>query len=120
LIVGIFSFIRSSKIIDEHVANEKQHSVFQIQTNVEQLLKTIDHSVTQFSTSPHIKHALKEPLRSEQFQLYNQLRQEMGHQQTFDTKVGDFVLMSFTQNWLLNNHGLQRLSDETANQMIDT
>lgn len=120
LIVGIFSFIRSSKIIDEHVANEKQHSVFQIQTNVEQLLKTIDHSVTQFSTSPHIKHALKDPLRSEQFQLYNQLRQEMGHQQTFDTKVGDFVLMSFTQNWLLNNHGLQRLDEETASQMIDT
>ncbi|MBS4207842.1 helix-turn-helix domain-containing protein [Bacillus sp. FJAT-50079] len=120
VIIGIFSFITSSDVIEKNVANEKQHSIYQIQTNIEQILKTVDHSLTHFSTSYHIKEALREPLVTEQFQLYNQLREEMGHLQTFDTRVGDVVLISYPNKWLVNNYGLQRLADEQLADIQNT
>ncbi|CAM4056688.1 helix-turn-helix domain-containing protein [Lederbergia lenta] len=120
IIVGIFSFIRSSDLIEEHVANEKQQSVYQIQTNIEQILKTVDHSLTHFATSSHIKQALREPLTTEQFQLYNQLKEELSHQQTFDTRISDVVLVSYPHRWLINNYGLQRLSEEQATGIQST
>lgn len=112
IFVGIFSFIKSSDVIEDHVVKEKEHSIFQVQTNIEQMLKTVDHSLTHFVTSSQIKQSLREPLIAEQFQLYNILREDMGQLQTFDTGVEDVLLVSFQHNWLINNYGLQRLSQE--------
>ncbi|WP_077617164.1 helix-turn-helix domain-containing protein [Bacillus sinesaloumensis] len=111
LIIGIFSFLRSSSLVENYVAKEKEHSVYQIQTNVEQVIKSVDQSLTQLSTSSKIIESLREPLTTRQFQLYNQLRDDLSHQQTFDTRLTDVALISLQNNWLVNNYGLQRLSD---------
>jgi YesN/AraC family two-component response regulator len=99
-------------VIQNNVAKEKEQSIYQIQTNVEQVLKTVDHSLTHFVTSSQLRDTLNEPLAPEQFQLYNQIREELSHLQTFDTGLNDVLLVSLRENWLINNNGLQRLTSE--------
>ncbi|MCS0542768.1 hypothetical protein NXY55_22595, partial [Aeromonas veronii] len=89
IIVGIFSFLRSTSVVENYVAKEKEHSVYQIQTNVEQVIKSVDQSLTQLAASSKIIESLREPLTTRQFQLYNQLRDDLSHQQTFDTRLTD-------------------------------
>ncbi|MEH7222653.1 helix-turn-helix domain-containing protein [Bacillus sp. JJ1566] len=119
IIVGIFSFIRSTSVVENYVAKEKEHSVYQIQTNVEQVIKSVDQSLTQLASSSKIIESLREPLTTRQFQLYNQLRDDLSHQQTFDTRLTDVALISLENNWLVNNYGLQRLSEPQLQVMSD-
>ncbi|MCC3355452.1 helix-turn-helix domain-containing protein [Bacillus sp. REN16] len=119
IIVGIFSFIRSTSAVENYVAKEKEHSVYQIQTNVEQVIKSVDQSLTQLASSSKIIESLREPLTTRQFQLYNQLRDDLSHQQTFDTRLTDVALISVQNNWLVNNYGLQRLSEPQLQELSD-
>jgi len=112
IIVGVFSFLRSTSVVENYVAKEKEHSVYQIQTNVEQVIKSVDQSLTQLASSSKIIESLREPLTTRQFQLYNQLRDDLSHQQTFDTRLTDVALISLQNNWLVNNYGLQRLTED--------
>ncbi|WP_456276438.1 helix-turn-helix domain-containing protein [Bacillus sp. AK128] len=117
IVVGLFSYLKSSEVIQSNVAKEKQQSIYQIQTNVEQVLKTVDHSLTHFVNSSQLREVLKEPLHAEQFQLYNQVREELSHLQTFDTGLHDVLLASLQKNWLINNTGLQRLDEDQIDEI---
>lgn len=76
IIVGLFSYLKSAEIIQSNVAEEKQQSIYQIQTNFEQVLQTVDLSVTTFVTSHQLNKTLKEPLTTYQFQLYHQTKKK--------------------------------------------
>ncbi|MDX5474177.1 MAG: AraC family transcriptional regulator [Bacillaceae bacterium] len=111
IIVGIFSYIKTSDAIYEKVIQEKVQSIAQINTNVEQLLKTVDHSFTFFLNSSFLKEAIEEPIGAEQFQKYRQLQHEVNYLQTFDTGIEDILILSLKQKWLMNNNGLRHLDD---------
>jgi len=112
ILVGVFSYLRSSEIIEANVAEEKQQSVYQIQTNVEQVLKSVDHSLTHFVRSPSTQDILRDPLHADNFIRYHDIRQELSHLQTLDTGIQDVVMVSLEHEWLINNNGLIRLEDE--------
>ena len=58
----MFSYLKSSEIIQSNITNEKEQSVYQIQANFEQVLQTVDLSVTNFVTSYQLTKTLDEPL----------------------------------------------------------
>ncbi len=111
VIVGIFSYIKTSDAIYQKIMQEKVQSIYQITTNVEQVLKTVDHSLTYFVNSAFLKETLKEPMGAEQFQNYRQLKQELNYLQTFDTGIEDILIVSLEQKWLVNNLGLRHLDN---------
>ncbi|RXJ02528.1 AraC family transcriptional regulator [Anaerobacillus alkaliphilus] len=111
IIVGTFSYIKTSDAIYQKVMQEKVQSIYQINTNVEQVLKTIDHSLTYFVNSSFLKETLKEPMGAEQFQNYRQLKQELNYLQTFDTGIEDILIVSLEKKWLVNNNGLRTLDN---------
>lgn len=111
IIVGVFSYLRSSEVIQANVAKEKQQSVYQIQTNVEQVLKNVDHSLTHFISSQRVKEVLRDPLTAENFMNYHDIKQDLLHFQTLDTGIQDVILVSLENRWLINNNGLVRLED---------
>src|SRR5690606_10567458 len=111
VIVGLFSYLKSSEIIQSNIAKEKRQSIYQIQTNFEQVLQTVDLSVTTFVTSSQLLKTLEEPLTPYQFQLYNQAKKEMNQLQRSDSGITDFLLISFGQEWRINNNGLRRLDE---------
>jgi YesN/AraC family two-component response regulator len=119
IVLGVFSYLKSSEVIQNNVAKEKEQSIYQIQTNIEQVLKTVDHSLTHFVSSSQLQETLNEPLAPEQFQLYNQIREELSHLQTFDTGLNDVLLVSLRENWLINNKSLRRLTSEQNKEIND-
>lgn len=118
LILGLFSYLKSSNIIQSNIAEEKQQSVYQIQTNFEQVLKTIDLSVTNFVTSYQLISTLEEPLTPNQFQLYNKVKKEISQLQQIDGGMADFLLVSLKEEWRINNNGLRRLETGQAEEIL--
>ena len=118
IIVGLFSYLKSAEIIQSNVAEEKQQSIYQIQTNFEQVLQTVDLSVTTFVTSHQLIKTLKEPLTTYQFQLYHQTKKEINQLQRSDSGVSNFLLVSLEQGWRINNNGLRRLEEGQADAII--
>lgn len=117
IIVGVFSYLRSSEVIQSNVAKEKQQSVYQIQTNVEQVLTNVDHSLTHFASSQRVKQVLRDPLAAESFINFHDVKQELLHFQTLDTGIQDVILVSLENRWLINNKGLVRLQDSEYNEI---
>jgi len=107
--IGIFSYFKASSTIQTNANQAKEMSLNQIQNSVEQVLKTTDHSLTYFVNSALLINTLSDPLVVHQFQLFNEIRQELTHLQTFDTGISDIVLLSKEKNWFINNIGLYRL-----------
>ncbi|CAL8898293.1 helix-turn-helix domain-containing protein [Bacillus sp. FSL W8-0645] len=110
IIVGIFSYQHSQKTALENISNEKLDSVKQTQSNIEHILKTVDHSLTHYVSSPPLLQTLAEPLNPDQFQLYNQVQQELNYLQTFDTDLSNITLVSKMEDWYMNNSGLYHVT----------
>lgn len=111
LFIGIFSYLTSSREIQAHVNQGKTQLLVQINANVEQILKTVNHTLNQVSNSTVLKSAMNSPLTVSDFILYNNLRNELRHMQTFDTKLEDVVLLNEKRDWMVKNSGLYRLSE---------
>lgn len=78
----------------------------QINSNVEQKLTTVNHTLNQVINSTVFKSAISKPLTVEDFMMYNDLRNEIRHMQSFDTKIEDVVLINDRHNWMIKNSGL--------------
>lgn len=110
VLVGIFSYVQSSKQVQKQVNHAELQLIRQLNSNVEQILKTVDHTLTNMLESTVMEKALYNPLDASNFQLYNDLRSEIIHLQSFDTKVEEVVLLNRQQDWLFKNFGIKRLS----------
>ncbi|MFC0558282.1 helix-turn-helix domain-containing protein [Halalkalibacter alkalisediminis] len=111
IIVGVFSYVQSSKHIQEKVNHEKVQIIRQIQSNIEQVLVTVHHSVSSTIDSPLMDSVIRRPLLAEDFSIYRELRQELSNIRSFDTKVDEVILLNFQENWIVNNSGLSRLNE---------
>lgn len=109
IIIGMFSYFKASGEIQHNANASKTLQLGQIQNSVEQVLKTADFSLSNFVSSALVGQTLNEPIVPQQFQLYNEIRQELTHLQTFDTGITDIVLLSTESGWFINNVGLYRL-----------
>ncbi len=111
LFVGMFSYERSSKQVQEQVNQGEVQYIKQVNSNIEQILVAVNHTLTNLADSTVMDEALGQPLDEHDFQLYNHLRDEISHLQSFDTKVEDVVILNKKQDWLIKNSGLYRLHD---------
>nr|MDH3153515.1 helix-turn-helix domain-containing protein [Bacillus licheniformis] len=109
IIVGFFSYQRSAETIEQNVTNEKLQTVSQTQLNIEHILKTVDHSFTNYVRSYPLIQTLSRTITPERFQLYNQINKELNELQTFDTDLSDITLISQEKKWYINNSGLYPL-----------
>ena len=109
IIVGFFSYQRSAETIEQNVTNEKLQTVGQTQLNIEHILKTVDHSFTNYVRSYPLIQTLSRTITPERFQLYNQINKELNELQTFDTDLSDITLISQEKKWYINNSGLYPL-----------
>lgn len=91
----------------------------QANINIEQVLKTVNHTLDQLVTSTVTRKAMTKAMTENDFMLYNDLRGELSHMQSFDTKVGDVVLVNFKQGWLVKNSGLYRLDAYSEKEALE-
>ncbi|WP_248931001.1 helix-turn-helix domain-containing protein [Paenibacillus hamazuiensis] len=114
ILLGFFSYAKSSGIVLQKVAEEKALNLQQTQLNVEHTLKVVDQAVTHFLGSGLVGDALNEPLQPDQYQMFNELKTEMNSLQRLDSGIGDMYLISTAGNWLIHNEGLFRLDAWSA------
>ncbi|MCY8563929.1 helix-turn-helix domain-containing protein [Bacillus sonorensis] len=118
IIVGFFSYQRSAETIEQNVTNEKLQTVGQMQLNIEHILKTVDHSFTNYVRSYPLIQTLSRSITPERFQLYNQINRELNELQTFDTDLSDITVISQEKKWYINNSGLYPLDEGKQALMV--
>ncbi|SER28657.1 transcriptional regulator, AraC family [Gracilibacillus ureilyticus] len=119
IITGGLSYWQSSNAIVDYSNDEKKQNIYQIQTNVEQVLKYVDLSTTYFVRSTQTQQFLNENMNAASFSDFNKLRRDLNHLQTIETGIEDIIFVSFDKKWLINNDGLVRL-DKTTYEEINT
>jgi hypothetical protein len=117
ILLGIFSYAKSSGVVQQKVSEEKALKLEQSQMNLEHTLKVVDQAATHFLGSKIITTALNEPLSPDQFQLFTQIKSELNGLQRLDTGINDIFLLSNSSNWLINNDGLFRLDTWMKNHV---
>lgn len=108
LFIGIFSYVTSSSEIQKDVNKGKYQLLVQINANVEQIFTTVNHTLNQVINSSVLKQTMNSPLNVSDFKIYGNLRDELLHMQSFDTKLEDVVLINSRHNWMIKNSGLYR------------
>lgn len=111
IFIGVFAYVTSTQEIQRNVNSSKMQLILQINSNLEQKLVTVNHTLNQVVSSSVLKNALHSPLFVTDFKTYNDLRTEVRNMQSFETKLDDVVLINFNQNWMIKNSGLYRFDD---------
>ncbi|MBD2868193.1 AraC family transcriptional regulator [Paenibacillus arenilitoris] len=106
IFIGAFAYVTSSNEIQKNVNAGKMQLIMQINSNVEQKLTTVNHTLNQVINSSVLKKALNRPLTVDDFMIYDELRGEIRHMQSFDTRLEDVVLINGRHNWMIKNSGL--------------
>ncbi|MEK3914770.1 helix-turn-helix domain-containing protein [Paenibacillus sp. FSL H7-0331] len=110
LLLGMLSYMESSSSIQHQVNQSNTLIMKQMKGNIEQVLKTLDYTLNHMADSTLMQDALFRQMDYNDFQLYNSLRREFGHIQSFDMKVTDVLLLNAADKWLINNNGLYELN----------
>lgn len=108
IFIGAFAYVTSSKEIQKNVNEGRMQLMLQINSNVEQKLITVNHTLNQVINSTVLRKALDMPLTVNDFKMYDDLRKEIRNMQSFDTKVEDVILVNQRHNWMIKNSGLYR------------
>ncbi|CAM4363486.1 AraC family transcriptional regulator [Paenibacillus endophyticus] len=106
IFIGAFSYMTSSNEIQKNVNAGKMQLIMQIKSNVEQKLMTVNHTLNQVINSTVLKKAMNQPLTANDFVMYDDLRSEIRHMQSFDTKLEDVLLINDRHDWMIKNSGL--------------
>ena len=113
IFIAIFAYVTASNEIQKNVNEGKKQLIMQINSNVEQKLTTVNHTMNQVLASTVLKRAMSQPLTAVDFMLYDDLRNEIRHMQSFDTKLEDVILINQRHNWLIKNSGLYAFDQYT-------
>ncbi|MHA7964113.1 helix-turn-helix domain-containing protein [Paenibacillus sp. CAU 1782] len=106
LFIGAYAYFTTTSEIHKNVSAGKMQLLMQINSNVEQKLTTVNHTLNQVIHSTVMKTALGQPLMPSDFVVYDNLRSEIRYMQTFETRLSDVVLINQRHNWLVKNSGL--------------
>lgn len=111
IVVGITSYYLSSSIVQDKVNERSMDALQQTQLRVEQILKTIDYSVTQYISSPLVVKAMSLPYAAEYYQTYNEMYQSMVRSQTFELTIGNMTFLNLNGQWGIDNNNIFKFDD---------
>jgi len=120
LFLGIFSYVKSTAISREQVIKGNMSMLYQTEMRVEQLLKTVENSVTQLQSSSLIQTMKDRTLTEYEFQYFDELFYQLHHLQSYENGLQDVTLVNFHQDWIGNNRMLTSLSSLPNKDSIHT
>lgn len=117
IIVGIISYYKASSIVQDKVNQSSMATLQQTQLRVEQTLKTIDHSVTQYIISPLVVNAMSLPYSADHYQVYREMYQNMVRSQTFELTINNMTMV-MDQDYQLLSRSDQRIQQSGLEQLV--
>lgn len=118
LTLGFFSYLKSSDSIQSHVNLSNIQMMNQLNGNMEQVLRTTDYTLNYIINTNQVQDAMYRSLTYNDFQLYNQMKEELTLLQSPDTMVTDVILANASSNWVINNRGLSTFKDYSLNATL--
>ncbi|MEV5025356.1 AraC family transcriptional regulator [Paenibacillus sp. LPE1-1-1.1] len=116
--LGFFSYMKSSNSIQQHVNESSIQIMNQLNGNIEQVLRTVDYTLNYVINTNQLQEALYQPITFKDFQLYNQLKEELSLLQSPDTRVTDVILANSASNWIINNRGLYKFDEHASKEEL--
>lgn len=120
ILIGIVSYFIASGDIEEKVKEENMQWLTQTQMRVEQMLKSIEKSATQFANSSVVKTAMNVSYTPADFEPIRDLTAEMYNLQSSDAVITQAYLVNIERNWALNLNTLKPLDQfENRQELLD-
>lgn len=111
LALGTISYyMTADKLRDKSMVNHMQ-SLEQTRMRVEQNLKGVDFSLTQFLNSPLVNMVQHSVLEPEEYWTIHDLAEGLYRLQTYELGIHNVRLINYEMDWALDNRGFHRLAD---------
>lgn len=120
LLLGAFSYMKSSDMIQSKVTESNVQLLQQIHMLVEQELKTVDNMVIQHANTSLFKDGIRKPFAPRDFLEVEEILRNLWYMKTFEFGIENVSLISSAQDWILNNDGLSRLSSNDHADRMQT
>ncbi|WP_438444168.1 helix-turn-helix domain-containing protein [Gorillibacterium sp. sgz5001074] len=115
IMIGAASYSIASRDVENKVKEANMHWLSQTQMRVEQTLKSIEKSATQFANSSLVVNSMNTSYTSADFGSVRELSKELYNLQSSDATITQAYLVNFERNWALNLNVLKPL-DKMENQ----
>ncbi|WP_248925226.1 helix-turn-helix domain-containing protein [Paenibacillus hamazuiensis] len=109
IFTGLISYSISSRDIERKVNEGNSQILLQTQMRVEQLLRNIELTTTQFVKSPLVSASLNESLTADDFKMINDLSKGMYNLQIYPG-IRDVYLINIEKDWMIRNRGFSSFS----------
>ncbi|MDF2959049.1 MAG: AraC family transcriptional regulator [Paenibacillus sp.] len=117
MVLGIFSYVKSSSIIESKVLQGNDQLLLQTQTQLENTLKIIDFSIFQLASSQAVGDVLQMPIEAKDFPLVDKLLETLQRIQIYELGIRDIQLINIDHQWVISNKGYVKL-DEFADMKL--
>ncbi|XEC94335.1 helix-turn-helix domain-containing protein [Paenibacillus tarimensis] len=114
VIVGIVSSSIATRDLEDKVKDGNMQWLAQTQMRVEQMLKSVENSATQFANSPQVKKAMKTTYSLSDFEQLRDLSVSLYNLHSNDVVITQAYLINLKYNWSINLNSIKPL-DELAN-----
>jgi two-component system response regulator YesN len=111
MILGVFSYNKSSKIIQKKVDEANMNLLSQTKLSVEKLLLTADIMMLQFTQSPTIKESIDIEIKGSNFSSFNKIENVINSLPTSNFGANGIDFVNFNKNWVVSNSGIYKLED---------
>ncbi|RAU91591.1 helix-turn-helix domain-containing protein [Paenibacillus sp. YN15] len=111
IVVGIISYYKSATLVQDKINESSMDALQQTQLRMEQILKTIDHSMTQYIGSPLVGTAMSLPYSAEHYEIYQQMYQSMVRSQTFELTISNMTVLNLNGKWGVDNNNIFTFED---------
>ncbi len=116
VLIGFVSHSMASGDIEKKVKEVNMEWLAQTQMRVEQMLKSIEKSATQFANSSLVKASMNTAYSNSDFESVRELSKELYNLQSGDAVITQAYLVNFNRNWVLNLNVLKPLEHFEDNQ----
>ncbi|MDQ0062502.1 AraC family transcriptional regulator [Paenibacillus harenae] len=120
VLVGILSYSIASGDIVDKVKEGNMHLLAQTQLSVEQMLKSVEKSATQFANSSIVEASMDESYTVTDFEQIRKLSVELYNLQSSDVVITEAYLINLQHKWALDLNGLKSLDSlNHASEFLD-
>ncbi|CAG7601128.1 HTH-type transcriptional regulator YesS [Paenibacillus solanacearum] len=109
--LGVFSYLLSSRTVQQKVNDGALQMLLQMQQRVEQSLRTADNALTQFTVQPSVLRLLTEDVtdgsRSDNAALIDGLQEGLRGIQLSDLRVADVQFIQLRDRWKMSGGGYE-------------
>ncbi|WP_274650127.1 helix-turn-helix domain-containing protein [Paenibacillus humicola] len=110
-VLGVFSYVRTSSLIERKVLQGNDQLLLQTQTQLENTLKIVDFSIFQLANSQEVNDALQIRIEAKDFPVVDKLSDMLQRIQIYELGIRDIHLINIARQWVINNRGYASLND---------